>query len=163
MGNITNTETTNFNPKSGYQFNLEAQFGEKVYFQSGISYVKKSNKILNPLQLSESLLHVHSVKIPAFVGYRFAHNQENKIKFHVFTGPSIHLITSIKHNEEQEELQLGDDELHDVEWTWTFGGGIQIKSFFFELGLEKGLTYTLIAYPVKRTLIFSNVGYQIKF
>jgi hypothetical protein len=130
-GTIADAETTQFNAKTGYQFNIDAQFGKKIYVQPGLSYVVKSNWV-NQQQPWESTLNISSVKVPVFVGYRFAYEKESKLNFYAFTGPSVHIITTIEHNDEpNEELQLSDDDIHDVEWTWTLGGGFENEIFFY--------------------------------
>ena len=163
-GTITpSTNTVSFEGKPGFQFGLEGQFGKNIYFQPGIFYNIKNNTLNHPsLSIKKSELSISSIRIPVSLGYRLYQNEDRKLGFYVFTGPSISILSSIKHTE-NNILTIGDNELHDVEWTWSIGGGIDYKSFFMELGYEHGLTYTFLADNAKRKMFIFNFGYKLFF
>ena len=161
-GNISpSTNTTSFQSKVGYQAGIEGQFGNKFYFQPGLFYNIKKNLLKHSnTTIKQSKLSIGSVRIPLFVGYKINQKENKNWDIYLFSGPSVSILTSIKHSE-NEIISIGDDELHDVEWTWSLGAGVNYKMFFFELGYEHGLTYTFISHSAKRKMIFSNVGFKL--
>ncbi len=152
----------NFSSAAGYQFGAELQFGDQFYFQAGLFFEKTSTEIeLESISTSAGDLEINRLRVPVYIGYRFASNT-SWLNFRVFTGPNASLSIN---RSLSDAFNLGDDEFSSTLFGYNVGGGLDIAFLFLDVGYMFGLNDVLEFEDssTSNNLFFVNAGLRLKF
>ena len=118
----------------GWQIGGTLLLGEKLYFEAGAFYAKKSTDI-TAVSGSQSIdfKGVSGVRIPAMVGYRFGGGAES-LGLRIFGGGSAFIVTSV----DVEGLSKSDFE--SPTYGLFAGAGLDFLFLFTDLALEWSVT-----------------------
>jgi hypothetical protein len=119
---------------TGYNFGIDAQFGNKVYFQPGVSFNSKKFKIDGVGEIN-----VNKFNIETLIGYRlikYENNKSNNIRF--FIGPNF--STTINEKVSEAITDIDNDDLKNINIGAIIGAGIDFNLFFIDIGYQKGLS-----------------------
>jgi hypothetical protein len=118
---------------TGLSIGLDAQLGNKFYFQPGINYSSKKLKIEGVGEIS-----ANKINVPIIFGLRLLKPQRkfsSNVRF--FVGPNI--STTISENFSSAITDISKDDLKDFNLDATAGVGVDLRIFFIDLGYKYGL------------------------
>ena len=119
---------------TGLSIGLDAQLGNRVYFQPGINYSAKKFKIDGA-----GVISANKINAPVIFGLRLFKSKSafsNNIRF--FAGPNF--STTISENFSSAITDLNKYDLKDFNLDAIAGVGVDIRIFFIDLGYKYGLT-----------------------
>jgi hypothetical protein len=148
----------------GTEFGVDLLIGRKVYFQTGLRYIKDSYKVsgnINSLSDFKTKVHNIGIKVPMHIGlYLVDVEATNLIKVRIFTGPSFKATTTI--NDEGDDF-LDKDKYSDVTWGYQVGLGLDIWKVFLDAGYEIGLSEMIKDTSIKSNGAYITTGFLIRF
>lgn len=146
----------------GYQFGAELQFGDRLFFQTGLHFENmKTNIDAQPSGISAENFEVNRLRIPVYLGFRFTTN-ESWLNGRLFTGPNASLVVN---RTLDEAFDLDDDDLSSVLFGYNVGAGVDIAFLFVDVGYMFGLNDVLDLgnSSSSNNLFFVNGGLRLKF
>ncbi len=151
-----------FSSAAGYQFGAELQFGDRLYFQTGLHLESLRTQVSGqPSGISVDDFEVNRLRIPAYLGYRFA-SSKSWLNMRIFTGPNASLV--INRNLD-EAFSIEDDDFSSVLFGYNVGAGIDLAFLFVDVGYMFGLNDVLEIEDssTSNNLFFVNAGLRLKF
>ncbi len=138
FSNITETpQGVSTKAKLGTQFGVNAAFGNTIFFQPGIAYVKRSTEYSSAGNTNFDQT-INGVQVPLLVGVRFIDAaSEPLVNVRVFAGPSMFFHTRTRYSGGQVEEAV---DWNRTQWSAMGGVGLDIAIFFVEAGYEFGLS-----------------------
>ena len=118
---------------TGLSIGLDAQFGNKFYFQPGINYSAKKFKIDGA-----GVISANKINAPIIFGLRLFKSESafsNNIRF--FVGPNF--STTISENFSSAITDINKYDLKDFNIDAIAGIGLDVRIFFIDLGYKYGL------------------------
>jgi len=148
----------------GTEFGIDVLVGRKLYFQTGIRYIKDSYQVngsINSLDDLSTKVHNVGIKVPLHLGlYLVDIEATNLIKARIFTGPSFKATTSI--NNEGDDF-LDQSKYSDITWGYQVGLGLDIWKMFLDAGYEFGLNEMIKSTSIKSNGAYITTGFLIRF
>jgi hypothetical protein len=118
---------------SGLNIGIDAQFGNRFYFQPGINYSAKKFKIEGIGDIA-----ANKINAPIMVGLRlFKHKSRFSKNIRLFLGPNF--STTINEEISNAITDINKDDLKDFNLDVIGGVGADLKMFFIDLGYKYGL------------------------
>ena len=117
----------------GLSIGLDAQFGNRFYFQPGINYSAKKFKIDGIGEIT-----ANKINVPVMFGLRMFKPKgsfSNNIRF--FVGPNISTTVSEKFS--NTITDINKDDLKDFNLDAIAGVGVDVRIFLIDLGYKYGL------------------------
>ena len=144
--------------KLGWQLGGTVLLGEKLYFEGGAFYAKKSTDI-TAVSASQSIdfKGVSGVRIPAMIGYRFGGGAE-PLALRIFGGGSAFIVTSV----DVEGLSKSDFE--SPTYGLFAGAGLDFLFLFTDLAFEWSVTDVAKTSAIdvgQSKSVFLNVGVRL--
>ncbi len=144
--------------KLGWQIGGTVLLGEKLYFEGGAFYAKKSTDI-TAVSASQSIdfKGVSGVRIPAMIGYRFGGGAES-LALRIFGGGSAFIVTSV----DVEGLSKSDFE--SPTYGLFAGAGLDFLFLFTDLAFEWSVTDVAKTSTIdvgQSKSLFLNVGVRL--
>lgn len=155
-------EGYSFSSAAGYQFGADIQFGERFYFQTGLHFESVRTQVNDqPSGISVDNFEVNRLRIPAYIGYRFA-SSESWLNFRIFTGPNASLVVN---RSLDNAFDLDDDDFSSVLYGYNVGAGVDLAFLFLDVGYMFGLNDVLEFQDSgsSNNLFFANAGLRLKF
>ena len=142
----------------GWQIGGTVLLGEKLYFEGGAFYAKKSTDI-TAVSASQSIdfKGVSGVRIPAMIGYRFGGGHDS-LALRIFGGGSAFIVTSV----DAEGLSKGDFE--SPTYGIFAGAGLDFLFLFTDLAFEWSVTDVAKTSTIdvgQSRSVFLNVGVRL--
>ena len=147
-----------YSAKPGYQVGGSVAFGEKVYIEPGLFYVRKSTKFVSTADGTDNINYdISGIRIPVTIGAHLLGNEKSPVSLRGFAGGSAFILTRLK--------DLDKDDFHSASWGVFAGLGLDLSVVFVEAKYEWSLTnlskdLTTINVGKTRTL-FLNAGVRI--
>ena len=144
--------------KIGWQIGGTVLLGEKLYFEGGAFYAKKSTDI-TAVSTSQSIdfKGVSGVRIPAMIGYRFGGGAD-PLALRIFGGGSAFIVTSV----DVEGLSKSDFE--SPTYGLFAGAGLDVLFLFADLSFEWSVTDVAKTSTIdvgQSKSVFLNVGVRL--
>lgn len=118
---------------TGLSIGLDAQFGNKFYFQPGINYSAKKFKIDGVGEISANKMNV-----PIIFGFRlFKPQSKSSNNIRLFFGPNF--STTISEKFSSTITDINKDDLKDFNLDAIAGVGVDVRIFFIDFGYKYGL------------------------
>jgi hypothetical protein len=135
-----NTQKINFETiqgqikgSTGLSIGLDAQFGNKFYFQPGINYSAKKFKIDGIGDIT-----ANKINVPVMFGLRlFKPESSFSSNIRFFVGPNF--STTISEKFASAISDINKDDFKDFNLDAIAGIGVDIRIFFIDLGYKYGL------------------------
>ena len=145
--------------KLGWQIGGTVLLGEKLYFEGGAFYAKKSTDI-TAVSASQSIdfKGVSGVRIPAMIGYRFGGGGAEPLALRIFGGGSAFIVTSV----DVEGLSKSDFE--SPTYGLFAGAGLDFLFLFTDLAFEWSVTDVAKTSTIdvgQSKSVFLNVGVRL--
>jgi opacity protein-like surface antigen len=153
-----NQSNGEFKAKPGYQVGGSIEFGQKVYIEPGLFYVRKSTQFASTTEGTDNIdYNISGIRIPVSVGAHFIGNAKSAVSLRGFAGASAFILTRIE--------DLDKDDFNKASWGAFAGLGLDLSIVFFEAKYEWSLTnlkkdITQIDVGKSRT-IFLNAGVRL--
>jgi len=152
-----------FEDKWGFQFGVDLQIGNRLYFQPGILWESATNELKQEIQDDNNEFTINRIRIPVMAGYKlFGETTNRLLDIRVFTGPNIAFVV---------DKDLGDDPLFqdndfkDSAWGWNLGMGVDLAFIFVDVGYQFGLSevFENASKDIRNNLFYANAGLRIGF
>jgi len=118
---------------TGLSIGLDAQFGNRFYFQPGINYSAKKFKIDGIGDIT-----ANKINVPVMFGLRmFKPKSSFSNNIRIFVGPNI--STTISEKFSSTITDINKDDLKDFNLDAIAGFGVDVRIFFIDLGYKYGL------------------------
>ena len=118
---------------TGLNVGLDAQFGNRFYFQPGINYSAKKFRISGVGEIE-----ANKINVPIIVGFRlFKHKSRFSKNIRLFVGPNF--STTVNEKISNAITDINKDDLKDFNLDAIAGVGADLKMFFIDLGYKYGL------------------------
>lgn len=157
-------EDTNWQSQLGYQFGVDLQLGDRIYFQPGLHWelIRQDFNPNDPIPGFNSDFKASHVRIPLMLGFR-ALEGGGLINFRLYTGPDIAFSVS---NSEHSFLgvELNSDTYKRLHWSWNGGVGFDILFFFVDAGYKFGLSDYFqgsVDNGSRTNVFFANAGIRL--
>ncbi|HEX5024249.1 MAG TPA: outer membrane beta-barrel protein [Agriterribacter sp.] len=122
-----------YQSKVGYQVGGSVSFGQMIYIEPGLFFVKKSTEYVQENTSQQDVkFDVSGIRIPLTVGVNLLGGQHAPIGLRAFGGASAFLLTDIK--------DLDTDDFKSANWGVFTGAELNISLFFMEFQYEWSLT-----------------------
>ena len=150
----------------GTEFGVDLLIGRKVYFQTGLRYIRDSYQVsgkINSIDDFSTKVHNFGLKVPMYVGlYLMDIEATNLVKVRLFTGPSFKATTSV--NDEGDDF-LDESKYSNVTWGYQVGLGIDVWKMFLDAGYEFGLNEMVSVQDasIKSNGAYITTGFLIRF
>lgn len=148
----------------GTEFGLDVLVGKKIYFQTGVRYIRDSYRVsgtINNVEDIKTKVHNIGIKVPLYLGlYLVDIEATNLVKARIFMGPSFKATTSI--NNEGDDF-LDSNKYSDITWGYQVGLGVDIWKVFVDAGYEIGLNEMIKESNVKTNGAYITTGFLIRF
>ena len=147
-----------YSAKPGYQVGGSVAFGQKVYIEPGLFYVRKSTKFVSSADGTDNINYdISGIRIPVTIGAHLIGNEKSPVSLRGFAGGSAFILTRLK--------DLDKDDFHTASWGVFAGLGLDLSIVFLEAKYEWSLTnlskdLTQINVGKTRTL-FLNAGIRV--
>ncbi len=159
---LKNISSAEFKNGIGFQFGVDAQIGNRFYFQPGIFW-EGTNNTITEANNEETELKVNYIRIPAVFGYKIIAPDDGRFfGMRLFTGPNMAFVT----NKDLSEGSLIDEgDFNDFVFGWDAGLGFDIAIIFVDLGYRFGLSefVKVLDEGSRNNLFFGNAGIRIRF
>jgi len=146
----------------GYQFGASVLVGDKFYFEPGIFWATYSKDVFdanNPDSLSFEN-SIHTIRIPAYVGYHILGSEETLADLRMFAGFGASFVTNVKNDSDD----LSKDDFKNFIFDFTAGMGVDVWIFFLEWNYSLGLTPVFVEGSDAKSQSFGgNLGVRIRF
>ena len=122
------------NGRTGFSFGIDAQLGNRLYFQPGINYTGKKFKIEGVGDIA-----ANKINVPLVVGLRLVKPKSsfsNNIR--IFIGPN--LSTTVSERIADAITVVNKDDLKNFNFAAIGGVGLDLSVFFLDLGYKYGLS-----------------------
>lgn len=118
---------------TGLNVGLDAQFGNRFYFQPGINYSAKKFKISDVGEIE-----ANKINVPIIFGLRlFKHKSRFSKNIRLFVGPNF--STTVNEKISNAITDINKDDFKDFNLDAIAGVGADLKMFFIDLGYKYGL------------------------
>ena len=126
--------TGEYKGRAGFQIGGSVAIGNKVYFEPGIFYVKKTTEYVdeNTQGLNDQDFNISGIRVPLTVGFNLLGSQSAPIGLRGFGGVSAFFLADIK--------DLNKDDFNTASWGTYVGLGLDITILFVEASYEWSLT-----------------------
>lgn len=155
-------EGYSFSSSAGYQFGAELQFGDRLFFQTGLHLESLRTEVTRqPTGISVEDFQVNRLRVPAYLGYRFA-SSKSWLNMRIFTGPNASLVIN---RSLDEAFSIEDDDFSSVLFGYNVGAGVDLAFLFVDVGYMFGLNDVLELEDSSssNSLFFLNAGLRLKF
>jgi hypothetical protein len=123
----------NMKGSTGLSIGLDAQFGNRFYFQLGINYSAKKLKIDGIGDIT-----ANKINVPVMFGLRiFKPKSKSSNNIRLFLGPNF--STTINEKISDAITGINKDDLKDFNIDAIAGLGVDFRIFFIDLGYKYGL------------------------
>lgn len=127
--------TGSANGKVGWQLGGTILLGQKLYFESGAFYVRRSTEITTTDGANTvDFDGISGLRVPAVVGYHLLGQEESPFGLRVFGGASVFIVTSV------DATGLGKSDFESPTWAVLAGAGLDFLFLFADLQYEWSLT-----------------------
>src|SRR6056297_1456072 len=155
-------EGYSFSSAAGYQFGAELQFGDRLYFQTGLHLESLRTEVLDqPGGVSADDIEINRLRIPVYLGYRFA-SSKSWLNMRIYTGPNASFV--INRNLD-ETFSIEGDDFSSALFGYNVGAGVDLAFLFVDVGYMFGLNDVLEFEDSSSSnnLFFVNAGLRLKF
>lgn len=155
---------------TGFQFEADAQFGQRIYVQPGIGYVIRNAvltmavpNLVDPLSplLAESDYSTQAFRLSLMGGYRFM-DEFDREAFNIrgFFGPSLLIGTNSRFENAQVDLSE-----NNTQFFLTIGAGLERDIFFVDAGYDFALTeaFDVTGAEGRFNMLRVNLGVRLRF
>lgn len=146
--------------KAGWQLGGTALFGEKLYFEAGAFYARKSTDITaTSAGGNVDVSGVDGFRIPVAVGYHLLGRDQGSLALRVFGGGAVFFVTSV------DAAGLSTSDFESPTWGVFAGVGVDFLFLFADLSYEWSLTDLTSASAVdvgQSRSLFLNAGVKLK-
>jgi len=156
-------EGDDFEDKWGFQFGVDLQLGDRLYFQPGIFWESATNELKQEIKDENNKFTVDRIRIPAMVGYKFfGETTDRLLDFRAFTGPNIAFVVD---KDLGDDALFQDNDFKNAVWGWNFGMGVDLAFLFVDVGYQFGLSevFESAASDTRNNLFYANAGLRIGF
>jgi len=119
---------------TGFSFGIDAQFGNRLYFQPGINYTGKKFKIDGVGDIT-----ANKINVPVLVGLRLVKPKSsfsNNVR--IFFGPN--LSTTVSERIADAITGVNKEDIKNFNFAAIAGVGLDLRVFFLDLGYKYGLS-----------------------
>ena len=143
---------------AGWQIGGSVEFGNKVYGEIGVLYVKESSEFTSTSPDYEDLdFNQKGFRIPVNIGWNILGSMESDFNIHAIGGGSAYFLTGSD--------GLDKDDLEGTQWGVFAGAGVDLWIFFIDLTYEWSLTdvETVTEFNLGKThAFFANAGVRFR-
>ena len=142
---------------TGLSIGLDAQFGNRFYFQPGINYSAKKFKIDGIGEIT-----ANKINVPVMFGLRmFKPKSKSSNNIRLFLGPNF--STTINEKISDAITDIDKDDLKDFNLDAIAGVGVDVRIFFIDLGYKYGLNDYISKNGKSAPLISFLVNLGVRF
>ena len=143
--------------QAGWQFGGSIEYGNKVYGELGILYVKESQEFTSNDPDFPENFDQKGFRIPLSIGWNILGDMESDFNLHINGGGSAFFLTGSD--------GLDKDDLEGTQWGVFAGAGVDFWIFFIDLQYEWSLTDVtgVTEFDIGKTHgFFANAGVRFR-
>ncbi|MDH3651938.1 MAG: PorT family protein [Saprospiraceae bacterium] len=130
-----------FRTKLGFQFGLDVQIGDRIYFEPGLFWESNKNELEERLNGIRNGFDMQRLYVPLMVGVRLFGSPINEIfDLRFFTGPTFSY--TVQKNLKDVSL-LEKDDFKDALLGWSAGMGFDASVIFIDIDYSFGISDAL--------------------